>query len=252
MLDTTILGIVQGLTEFLPVSSSAHLVFIQSLLGWQQPELFFDIMLHMATLAAVLVFFRKEILNIAKGDWKYLFLLAAATVPTGIIGYLAKDYVETAFMSVGWAAVFLIITGFMLLAAQKYGRSFKSHADITLRDALIIGIIQGIAVLPGISRSGSTIAVAMLLGIEKTEAAKFAFLLSIPAILGAAALGLNEFGAETHVAAAGHVYGAVFAFVAGLFAIYLLMKVLVKNKLTYFSYYCWALGLIVLSLNFFK
>ena len=177
MLDSILLGIVQGLTEFLPVSSSAHLVFTQSLLGWNQPELLFDIMLHIATLAAVLVFFRADILKLFnlfdKDNRRYVLLLIAATIPTGLIGYLGKDYVETAFTSVRWPAAFLLVTGVMLFLAQKYGKNFKTRNNITFLDALIIGIVQGIAVLPGISRSGSTIATAMLLGIEKTEAAKF-------------------------------------------------------------------------------
>lgn len=250
MFDSILLGIVQGLTEFLPVSSSAHLVFTQSLLGWNQPELLFDIMLHIATLAAVLVFFRADILRLFnlfdKDNRRYILLLAAATVPTGLIGFLGKDIVESAFTSVLWPAVFLLITGVLLAAAQRFGKGFKTRSQITFIDALIIGIVQGIAVLPGISRSGSTIAASMLLGIEKTEAAKFSFFLAIPAIMGAAVLGFKDFQPGSQVAISGYAAGSVFAFIFGLISIFLVFKALVKNKLSYFAYYCWALGLAVI------
>ncbi|MCK9582055.1 MAG: undecaprenyl-diphosphate phosphatase [Endomicrobiales bacterium] len=244
-LTTAILGFVQGLTEFLPVSSSAHLVFFQHFLGWNKPELFFDIMLHLATVIAVLIYFRKDIPALFTTDKKTLYLLILASVPTAVIGFAGKDYFEQTFSSVSSVAVFLFFTGIILFTAQFFGKEKKAFNSFGIGDALLIGIAQGLAIMPGISRSGSTIAVAMLLGYKRSDSARFSFLLSVPAVLGAALLGFKDFSGDIGVSYSSVAVGMLVAVIAGLFAIHYLIKLLNNNKLYIFGFYCLVVSVLV-------
>ena len=244
-LSTAILGFVQGLTEFLPVSSSAHLVFFQNFLGWNEPALFFDIMLHLATVIAVLIYFRKDIVALFTSERKTLYLLILASVPTAIIGFAGKDYFKEAFSSISSVAVFLFITGIILLIAQFFGKEKKAFSSFGVSDALLIGVAQGFAIMPGISRSGATIAVAMLLGYKRSDSARFSFLLSVPAVLGAALLGFKDFSGDIGVSYGSVAVGMLVAVIAGLLAIHYLIKLLNNNKLYIFGYYCLVVSVLV-------
>ncbi len=234
-LDALILGLVQGVTEWLPVSSSAHLALLQKLMGISPPVLF-DIALHLGTLLAVTVYMRDDIIRLIHRK-DLLAYLALASIPTAIIGFALHDFFESFFSNVAAIGVALIITGIVLFCT----RFAKEKAKLAPASAFAIGIAQGIAVAPGISRSGSTIATGMLLGIRREEAARFSFLLSIPAILGAAAFEarhaafvMPDFGPT--------LLGVAAAAVVGYASIDFLLGFLKKGDLSVFSWYCWLLG----------
>jgi undecaprenyl-diphosphatase len=250
-LDAVILGLVQGLTEFLPVSSSGHLVIGQHLLKFEGPNLAFDIVLHLGTLLAVVVYFWRDIRKIlasfmgkGNGPWRRVGLLVlAGTVPTGLIGVLFKDPLTNMFGSVRIVAMMLTVTGILLFMADRVTRTNRSLADIRAWDALVIGVVQGLAIIPGISRSGSTIATGLFLKIEPDAAARFSFLLSIPAILGAVALeGKDIFGQAVDGSATAFAAGFVTAAVSGWLAIIILLRMLKWKRLTIFSVYCWSIA----------
>jgi len=275
LLEGVLLGIVQGLTELLPVSSSAHLVFAQSLIeGFRQPGVLFDVMLHVGTTVAVALFFRREIgeilvallpegyrrslsgrLDTALNDgWvgtrrRLLLYLVVATAITGSIGLAFKDVIHDLFESVELAAAMLIVTGILLFLSDRVKNPVRTEAQMNLLDGIVIGVIQGIAVLPGISRSGSTITFGLFRGLEGETAARFSFLLSIPAIAGAAILEARHAEAvppgEMTVYAAGALAAAVVAYMTLTF----LFFVVRKRNLRFFAYYCWIVGAAVLALN---
>jgi undecaprenyl-diphosphatase len=257
-----LLGGVQGLTEFLPVSSSAHLAIAQHLIpGFQQPGLLFDVTLHVGTLVAVCVYFWKDLAGILLGRrgnprslsraerMRIIYLMGAATVVTGVIGVSLKHRVESAFTSMATVGAMLLVTGVILLVGQalaaRRGRG-KSERQTGLLDSLSIGLMQGLAVMPGISRSGSTISTSLARGLEPAWAARFSFLLSIPAVAGAAVLECRECG----MAAAGqwplYLAGAAVAFVTGLVAIKLVMRLVERGSLGLFAYYCFGMGALLL------
>jgi len=270
-----LLGIVQGLTELLPVSSSAHLVFAQSLIeGFRQPGVLFDVMLHVGTTLAVALFFRREIgeilvallpkgyrrslsgrIDTALNDgWvgtrrRLLLYLVVATAITGAIGFSFKDIIHELFESVAFAAAMLLVTGVLLFLSDRVKNPVRTEAEMNLLDGIVIGVIQGIAVLPGISRSGSTITFGLFRGLEGQTAARFSFLLSIPAIAGAAILEARHAEAvppgEMTVYAAGALAAAVVAYMTLTF----LFFVVRKRNLRFFAYYCWIVGAAVLALN---
>jgi undecaprenyl-diphosphatase len=197
VLQAIVLGIVQGLTEFLPVSSSAHLILIPWLLKWQEdPGLAFDVVLHLGTLLALIVFYWREWLDMAlslvNGDRvrrRLLLLLIVASVPGAIIGILLEKQAETIFRSPVLIAITLATLGVFLWAADAFGSKKRKIGDLTLVDAVLIGLSQALAIIPGVSRSGSTITTARMLGIERADAANFSFLMATPIIAGA---GLKE------------------------------------------------------------
>ena len=255
MFESILLGILQGLTEFLPVSSSGHLVLAQQLLtGFDGPAAAFDVLLHGGTLAAVFLYFRQDLLQIARdstrlseGGLRLPFLLVAGSIPAGIVGVFMSDMITPLFSSPRVAASGLVITGLILLAAWKLvGAGRLSLANLTVPGVLLIGLAQAFAIVPGISRSGATIVAGMFLGLEGREAARFSFLLSIPAVAGALLL-------ESGVLFEGglplaYLAGAVFAALVGWASIAFLMKLLGRGILAPFGVYCLALG--VLSLVF--
>jgi undecaprenyl-diphosphatase len=250
LVKVIILGIVQGFTEWLPVSSSAHLVIFQKLFGMDVPVLF-DIMLHLGTVAVVVLFFRKDIKNILGDVIKYKksenarmgWFIVAGSVITAIIGFAFMDEFERMFQNLLLVGIALIITG-VLLFLTRFSRIKKKKMN-TL-DALLIGASQGIAIAPGISRSGATISMGLFRGIDYKQAAKFSFLLAIPAILGAALLMLIQMDSLS-VNVWFVLIGTLAAMVVGYFSLKFLMRL--SNKFHYFAWYCWALGIILILLQ---
>lgn len=251
-----ILGTVQGLTEFLPVSSSGHLVLLQELMhaDFGGNELFFDIMLHFGTLIAVFAVFRKDILALFRKPFRMLFMLAAATVPAGLAGLFLSGWIEEHFYGGAFLSVCFAVTAVLLLACEIASKRRKNpRVALGWKSAVSMGMMQAVAVLPGISRSGSTIAAGVLTGAKTEEVAKFSFLMSIPVILGSVAVSLKDvvqnasavsaLGADGVIAV---IVGVVCAAVSGLFAIRVMLNVIGKANYKWFSLY-----LIFLSLTCF-
>lgn len=265
--EALFLGIVQGLTEFLPISSSGHLVVFQHLLGFKEPELLLDTVLHMGTLVAVCLYLRSDlqeiVLDILRllrgglsprhgGRWKgagphaaLAFWVVVATVPTACIGLLFRSPLERLFGSVSFVGWTLIITGLILAITKFAPRATNPRESLGLLSALAIGTAQGLAIMPGISRSGITIACGLLLGLDRGLAARFSFLLSIPAVTGAAVLQMESQALE-RVGLSPMVWGFLASAASGLFALMALMAVVRKGRLHYFSPYCWAVGILIL------
>lgn len=252
--EAVLLGLVQGATEFLPVSSSGHLLLLEKL-GVGEENLFFNICLHLGTLAAVLIAMRKEwlplLLHPVQNKQKILFILVAS-LPTVAIAlifkYLFPSLLDGAYLGVGF-----VLTACLLFASEKCQIAQPRFLDY--KTSILTGVLQGIAVLPGVSRSGATISVATFLGVDKTEAANFSFLLSIPIILGSAlyeGIDLAAHGALADVQFLPVFLGALAAFLSGLFAINVFMKLLKKHSLIGFSIYTLLLGILVTLLPLFK
>lgn len=243
-------GVVQGLTEFLPVSSSGHLVILHKLFGLAEPQITFDIFLHIATITSVLIFFAKDIIDIILKDRKMMILLVIACIPTFLIGFFSKDIVERLFGSSLMVGYALAATGLWLIAANLIEiRKSPKHA-VSWLDSIIIGIAQGIAVIPGISRSGATIGAGLMMGLEGASAVKFSFLLSVPAILGASALKFADIGKSvTGISSVPFILGGIAALLTGLAAIYLILKAVKANKLWAFGVYCIIAGALTVTLS---
>jgi len=252
LLDLMILAVVQGLTEFLPVSSSGHLVLLQHWMGAYQGDMLLDVVLHVGTLAAVLAVYRHEVRRLLRLDapaLQYMFALVLGTVPAAVVGLLLKDTVESAFTRPRLVAVTLVITGLVLLSTRRHdgqdrqlGGQWHPVAPPPLQ-TLLIGSAQAVAILPGISRSGSTIAASLWLGLERAEAARFSFLLSVPAILGALALELLKgAGATATASTPALLAAAVVAFLVGMVALRLTALLVVQRHFWRFALYCLPLG----------
>lgn len=264
--EAALLGVIQGLTEFLPVSSDGHLSAAEMLLPrFRQVGVLFDVMVHLGTLAAVFVYFRKglreDLEGLFSGDpvlrqssWRLAALVVAATVPTGVVGLLLKTTVETTKRDPRFVGAMEILTGGFLLLSLFARKSGRDRDQTTLWDALIIGTVQGLAVLPGLSRSASTIAFALLVGLGTRWAASFSFYLLIPAVLGAAILEI--FGAWEEQGSAffagpdfaKYLFGAAVAGVIGYFAIGWLIRAVVARRLYWFAIYCVLFGLVLVFL----
>ncbi|QTA79427.1 Undecaprenyl-diphosphatase [Desulfonema limicola] len=270
-IQAVILGVIQGLTEFLPVSSSGHLVIFQYLFGLREAELFFDICVHMGTLAAVIIFFRKEIGSIlvslfnlfkliknkeallaginSDQDIKMAVLIIIGSVPTAIIGLGFHKIAEQLFSSIFLVGCMLIITGTFLWSSLWVKNDRKNIAEFTIKDALIIGFVQGLAILPGISRSGSTITMGLFLGLNKETSARYSFLLCIPAIIGAQILSIKDLGTEVSFNI-NVIAGALTAGIVGYFALVLLVFIVNKGRMHLFAPYCWFVGAIALFIGY--
>jgi len=252
-----VMAIVQGLTEFLPVSSSGHLVLLHHWMEALQGDLFFDIVLHVGTLGAVVVVYRNELLRLFKFDRQALNYIAAliiGTIPAVIVGLLLKDFMEGLFGSPRAAGYALLFTGFVLLTTRKAVIKNNHDSDELvspgLLKAFLIGCAQAVAITPGVSRSGMTIASSLLLGLPRVEAARFSFMLAIPAIAGALVLQLLDGAAtETLASPVQLVITAIVAFVFGLLAIRLTALAVVKSHFWKFAFYCMPLGLLVLYIT---
>lgn len=252
-----LLGLTQGLTEFLPVSSSGHLVFFQSLFGLRESPIFFDVMLHLATLLAILLFFRMDIWKIIQGlgstikknqrdfsQVKLLFLIILATLPTGLIGLFFKDWFESFFSQTRQVGGLLFLTGLVLYLTRFSRKEGRSLDQMKWSDALLIGIAQGIAILPGISRSGATISTGLFLGLNRELSGRFSFLLSIPAILGATLFEMR--GRDLSLPLGTFLIGTGVAFVTGMISLTFLMRMIRMGRLFHFSYYCCGIGILMI------
>lgn len=253
-LESIILGIVQGLTEFLPISSTGHLVLFGKLFGLREAGLLFDTLLHLGTLIAVVVVYWSEVKYIISHPFSKLTkLLVVGTIPTGIIGLSFKDFFEEISRTGQTIGFEFIATGFILWAVESMRQGSRKIDQINYLDALIIGTLQGAAILPAISRSGLTIAGALMRGIDRAEAARFSFLLSLPAILGATVLqtkDLLENPVETATLMP-MLIGTVFAGIAGYIAIRWMIKIISTGSMKGFAIYVWILGAIILGLQLF-
>ncbi|MCX8032409.1 MAG: undecaprenyl-diphosphatase UppP [Thermoleophilia bacterium] len=267
--EALILGVVQGLTEFLPISSSGHLVLVPEFLGISAPPLSFSVLVHLATLVAVAGYFVWDLKNMvlsvvaprrlrdqqAVKYWRRLLLwLVIGSVPAALAGLLLGDFFERLFASTLAVGLFLILTSLLLLGADlavsRRKRPPRELGYMRPLDALIVGCFQALAIAPGLSRSGATIAGGTFLGFDRPTAARFSFLLSIPAILGAFAMELKDIGGK-FVTGSGWAYGlgAVAAAVSGFVAIHFLLRYLRERSLRIFGIYTAALGLLVVVLS---
>ena len=245
--ESAILGTVQGLTEFLPVSSSGHLVILQTFFkNFSQSGITFDILIHLATLLSVFVYFRKQILEIASfKNNKWLYLIIVGTITAGIVGLLFKDQIETFFSNINFVIITLVITGILLFLSDLPKNLSKDKGSITYLDAIIIGIFQAFAILPGISRSGATISAGIFRGVKRETATEFSFILSIPAILGAVVLSLKDFKYISHADYLPYAIGFLAAFITGLLSLKMLTIIIKAKNLKYFAFYCRILALSV-------
>ncbi len=252
--QSIVLGIVQGLTEFLPVSSSGHLVLGQRLFGLQEAVLTFDILVHLGTLVAVLAVFRADVGALVKQPRQRLFwLIILTTIPTGIIGLVLHDFIAGLFTSGRTLGVEFIATGLVIWFADRIKERTKGINEISDFDAIFVGVMQGIAILPAVSRSGLTIAGSLFRGINREAAARFSFLVSIPAIAGAAVFDLKTIigqGLPSGLALPLFI-GPVVAAVSGYWAIKFMIRILQRGSLRGFAYYVWALGGLVIVLQLF-
>ena len=265
ILEAIVLGVLQGITEFLPVSSSGHLVLTQHFLGIKESQVFFDVMLHFGTLGAVIIvyyqligslmrtgfatlfqadFYRHPRLTISNSpDLRLIWFLLLGSIPTGLIALLFKDSIEAIFGKPMVVAGMLIITGLILQLSRLGQRRRQTETPLRAWHTPLVGIVQGLAIIPGISRSGSTISISLLLGLSPQVAAQYSFLLSIPAILGAVVLKFKDVG-EITIAPAVIVAGTLTSFIVGYIALRFLLAMLNRGKFSIFSYYCFALGIV--------
>lgn len=260
ILESIILGIVQGLTEFLPVSSSGHIELGKAILGHQGEEsLQFTVMVHAATVLSTIIVFRKDIadllIGILKFEWneelQFAVKILISMIPVTILGLFFVDQIESFFNGrIGFVGLMLLFTGGILLLTRLVDAGDKK---VGFLPALIIGFAQAIAVLPGISRSGSTIATGLMLGIDRARIARFSFLMVIPPILGKTALDVKDLIEGTAPAAdvSSLSFGFVAAFLTGLLACKLMIDIVKKGKIQYFAYYCFVVGFIAISVAWF-
>lgn len=259
VLKAVIIGLVQALTEFLPVSSSGHMVIAKTFLGMEEVGITLEVVTHLATALAVIVYLRKRIAsiigavvkavaagprNLAEGqarDFKLFLLIILASVPAGLAGFLIRDQVGRLFEDVTTTAIMLILTGVFVLVS---GRLARSVASIGIGRSIVIGVAQAVAIIPGLSRSGLTVGSGLLSGAGKEQAFEFSLLLSLPAILGASVIELlgGRMGGSPAVILA----AAIPAFAGGYFAISLLFRAIVRNRFHLFAFYLIPLGVLVL------
>lgn len=279
LLQAIIMGIVQGITEFLPVSSSGHLTILKNMFGMKDVKITFDLMLHFGTLVAIFIVFWKDILwligsglgiirdsvlnvityfkSVKKGGRKlpyrkvisnqyrkFTWMVIVSTIPTGIIGYTFEKSFPMDNMGLLVPGICLFITAVLLMVADKCSGGSKLPNDVTYTNAFSIGIVQGLATLPGISRSGSTIAACLISGFDKKFAVKYSFIMSIPAVLGAVVLKLGDLSQDAlskgEIACYG--VGTIVSAVVGYFCIRIMLKLVKERKFKYFAYYCIAVG----------
>ena len=274
IIQAIIIGIVQGLTEFLPVSSSAHLVFTPYLLGTES-GLAFDTLLHIGTLVAVVVYFWNDLVHMFKsfiasladvphGKFreglredqfkKLAWMVLLGTIPAGLAGVLFKSFFEGLFSNIPAVGAFLIITGFLLYASEMVSRKTRDKSslkEMSIKNAMLIGVAQACAIAPGISRSGATISTGLFLGLERELAARFSFLLSIPAILGAALVQVHDISSLFDITTSVTVAGFIAAAISSYLAIKVMLKLISDRDLLVFAYYCWIVGPLAIIIWYF-
>ena len=245
-----ILGIIQGITEFIPVSSSGHLVLFQNLFGMES-SLTLNVFLHFGTLVAVVIVFWsdiKKLITLQPGYRKLAFLIIIGTIPAGVIGVLFEDFFEEIFGSVQIVGFMLIITGLLLWISDRISDTEKEVKDMDGIDAVVVGFAQALAIFPGISRSGATIVGGLFKGLNRELAARYSFLLSIPVIGGATfleAITLYQQG-PGDIGGFNLFIGTLASVISGYFAIKVLLWLVKAKQLSYFAYYCWLVALIIL------
>lgn len=256
-----ILGVFQGITEPIPISSSGHLVILQELFGVEIKGLSFEILVNFGSLIAVLVIYRRDIIRFishflryiltkdatAKSDFQFVLYLVIATIPTGIIGLLLEDYISSKLSTVAIVGITLLITGLALWIIRNL-QGNKNDSDITVKDAIIIGLAQSVALIPGISRSGATIVAAMLLGMKQESALRFSFLLYIPVSLGITVMSASDIVNDPDFDALMIPYALAFmaSIIASYFALKWFIHVMRRGNLKYFSFYCFIVGILVI------
>jgi undecaprenyl-diphosphatase len=248
------MGIVQGLGEFLPISSSAHLVLVPWLFRWHDPGLTFDIALHLGTLVAVIAYFWRDWVNLIKGglrgagttEGRLFWYLVIATIPGALIGLLLEDKAETVFRNPSLIAVMLILLGIILFWADRRSKKLTDVNSITLGQSLLIGVSQALAIIPGVSRSGITMTTGLLFGLTREGAARFSFLLSAPVILGAGVVKAPEIIANPGMVNAPFLVGMLVSAISGMAAIGFLLKYVQTKNYLPFVWYRFLLGAIVL------
>jgi undecaprenyl-diphosphatase len=257
VIQAIILGLVQGVSEFVPISSSGHLVLVPWLLGWPQPGLVFDTVVHWGTLVAVLAYFWRDLIALA-GAWgrslasrdlsepeaRIAWLIVVGTLPAMLMGYVGENFFESLFAAPAWVAGFLLVTGLILALSEWLGKRHKEPHQLTFLDSIIIGIAQGCAIAPGISRSGATMAAGLFRGLKREAAARYSFLLAIPIIFGAGLLQLLDLfemgNATTHLPPL--ILGFLAAAISGYLCIRFLISYLQRGRLYVFAIYCWLAG----------
>ncbi len=250
LIKIIILAIIQGITEFLPISSSGHLVIGKALFGFESPGVGLELSLHFGTLIAIIVFYRHDLRDILRGFFaekprfsgtssKMLSFILLATVPVGVLGVIFNNSIEPLFADVRFVGTSLFVTGAILISTAFFRRG---GASVGLRSAIIVGLAQAVAILPGISRSGATISVARMIGIEPDSAARFSFLIAIPAIAGAIVYELIKYPADFQWA---YISGIAISAVVGYYSLKLLINIVRSDKLWVFGPYCLILGLAV-------
>jgi undecaprenyl-diphosphatase len=264
-LEAIVLGIVQGLTEFLPISSTGHLRIVPAFLGWEDPGAAFTAVTQLGTMAAVLLYFRNDLIRIARAwlrslrdhparrelDARLGWYIVLGTIPIGIFGVLFKDQIETGARDLYLIGTALIVLGLVLLLAERVGTRSRSIEQIEARDGLAVGFAQALALIPGVSRSGATITAGLFLGLDRPTAARFSFLLSIPAVVlsGLLELGSILTGDEgQHVSAGNLLLATLLAFVTGYAAIAWMLRYLASHSTVIFVIYRVVLGTLVLAL----
>ena len=259
--EATVLGVVQGLTEFLPISSSGHLLIVPKFLGWEDPGSAFTAVIQLGTMAAVLIYFWKDLVRITATwtrslwtrelrthrDARMGWYIGLGTIPIGVCGLAFKDFIESPARNLWLNASSLIVMGLLLMVAEWAGRQKREVDDLTLRDGLIIGGFQCLSLIPGSSRSGSTMTGALFLGYTREAAARYSFLLSVPAVVLSGLFELRKVS-EGGFEIAPTVVATVVSFVVGYAAIAWLLKFLVRHSMMIFVYYRVALGGIILGL----
>ena len=264
--EAIVLGLVQGITEFLPISSTAHLRIVPALAGWEDPGAAFTAVTQLGTMAAVLLYFRSDLSRIARAwlrslrdrsmrrdtDARLGWYILLGTIPIGIFGLAFKDQIETGARDLYLIATALIVLGLVLLVAEKVGTRDRSIEQLTARDGAALGFAQALALVPGVSRSGATITAGLFLGLDRPSAARFSFLLSVPAVVLSGLLELSSIasGEEGQQVGAGALaLATLLAFVSGYAAIAFLLRFLATHSTIVFVVYRVALGVLVLALT---
>jgi undecaprenyl-diphosphatase len=262
-IEAIVLGLVQGLTEFLPISSSGHLRIIPALLGWEDPGAGFTAVIQLGTMAAVLLYFRADLWSIAVAWLRELrkpfkersheanlgWFIILGTIPIAIFGFIFKDQIESGARNLYLIGSALIVFSFVMLAADRIGTRRRELVDLDGRDGVFIGVAQALALVPGVSRSGATISAGLIRGFDRVAAARYSFLLSVPAVVLSGLFELRKVGEEGSPSAAATAIATLVAFVTGYAAIAWLIRYLGNHNLTIFVVYRIALGALVLGLT---
>jgi len=262
-LQAIVLGIVQGLTEFLPISSTGHLRIIPAFMGWEDPGAAFTAVTQLGTLAAVLLYFRRDLLAIARGflaglrdrsargtqEYKVGLLIAIGTLPISVFGFLFRDQIESGARSLYVIGTTLIVLGLLLLVAERVSRRDREIESLTMRDGILIGFAQALALIPGVSRSGATRTAGLFLNFARAAAARYSFLLSVPAVVLSGLFELRDIGGEGAASPGATAIATLLAFVVGYASIAFLLRFLVSHSTVVFVAYRVGLGVLVLALT---